>query len=112
MELSRYQRDSLIGQSQVVGEFALRLELAAKGELRRPAPSRPRYPSAGIDARESSNVSLSVSGRPSALDRFRSANALAFELIFTQRLNRAARASIRTSGVGSELLDIAFNAEM
>src|SRR5882672_11103617 len=68
-------------------------------------------PYAGVTP-ASSNLSLSVSGRPSALDRFRSVNALSFEVILTHRLNREARASIRASGCGNELLDIAFNADM
>jgi hypothetical protein len=38
---------------------------------------------------------LSVSGLPSAFDRFKSEKALAFERIFTQRLKRAALPSIR-----------------
>jgi hypothetical protein len=57
-------------------------------------------PYAGEIAAESSNVSLSVAGRPSALDRFKSANAFSLEVISTHRLKRAVRASIRTSGVG------------
>src|ERR1700722_3480298 len=70
------------------------------------------YGADGIGAWESSNESLSVSGRPRAFDRFRSANAFAFELISTQRLKRGALPSIRSGGVGRELLDIAFRAEM
>jgi len=47
-----------------------------------------------------------------AFDRFRSANAVVFEVRFNQRLKRAALLSMRTSGVGRELIDIACNAEM
>jgi hypothetical protein len=61
---------------------------------------------------ESSKESLATLGRSSAWDCFNAAKAFDFELISTQRLKRAARASIRTSGIGCALLDIAFNAEM
>jgi hypothetical protein len=55
---------------------------------------------------------LAALGRSSALDRFKAAKAFDFELMSIQRLKRAARASIRTRGIGCALLDIAFNAEM
>jgi hypothetical protein len=47
-----------------------------------------------------------------AFDRFRSANAVAFEVRFNQRMKRAALPSRRTSGIGRELIDIAFRAAM
>jgi len=49
---------------------------------------------------------------PMAFDRFRSANAVAFEVRFNQRMKRAALPSRRTSGIGRELIDIAFRAAM
>jgi len=47
-----------------------------------------------------------------AFDRFKSANAVAFEAMFTKRLKRAALPSIRIGRVRRELIDIAFSAEM
>ena len=61
---------------------------------------------------EAGNESRAVSGCSSALDCLRAAKALSFEVISTQRLKRAARASIRANEIGCALLDIAFSALM
>src|SRR3977135_4373365 len=77
-------------------EMVLRLMPSSRPAGKSLASLFERYPRHWTNAR----VSLSVAGRPSALDRFKSANAFSLEVISTHRLKRAVRASIRTSGVG------------